>query len=316
MLSASVNACLRGCKVASNASQLSLAARVDFASACSTARPSAQATSLNALFNAIFCRKSWVLVREKSTFVDWQRVKVQELSDEVRQYALPRRWGQSLNEQFCTGGTLQCQQAAATRQLLECEHLRGKLVQLTKPRGLENIPVGWPWPSSLPTRNKSPLPAQVPAGSLPRTMDVILRNDIVEAVRAGDKVEFTGALIVVPDISVATAPGERVTTRYGAASETEKQNYELNTDLSHHPACPSASQSARARSFMVFQFQRRFGRITRRRQQEHGGAVGHGSDGHEVAGRAGADLQAVLRCLLHHGACASGGNMQPACRCL
>ena len=29
---------------------------------------------------------------------------------------------------------------------------------------------------------------QVPAGSLPRTMDVILRNDIVEAVRAGDKV--------------------------------------------------------------------------------------------------------------------------------
>jgi DNA replicative helicase MCM subunit Mcm2 (Cdc46/Mcm family) len=30
--------------------------------------------------------------------------------------------------------------------------------------------------------------SQVPAGSLPRTMDVILRNDIVEAVRAGDKV--------------------------------------------------------------------------------------------------------------------------------
>lgn len=128
MLSASVNVCLRGCKVASNAPQLSLAARVDFASACSTARPSVQATSLNALFNAIFCRKSWVLVREKSTFVDWQRVKVQELSDEVRQYALPRRWGHSLNEQFCTGGTLQRQQDAATRQLLECDHLRGRLV--------------------------------------------------------------------------------------------------------------------------------------------------------------------------------------------
>ncbi len=30
------------------------------------------------------CRREWVLSREKSTFVDWQRVKVQELSDEVR----------------------------------------------------------------------------------------------------------------------------------------------------------------------------------------------------------------------------------------
>lgn len=29
-------------------------------------------------------RKHWLLVREKSTFVDWQRVKVQELSEEVR----------------------------------------------------------------------------------------------------------------------------------------------------------------------------------------------------------------------------------------
>ena len=32
--------------------------------------------------------------------------------------------------------------------------------------------------------------SQVPAGSLPRTMDVILRNDIVENVRAGDKVHI------------------------------------------------------------------------------------------------------------------------------
>lgn len=32
----------------------------------------------------LLCRKHWLLVREKSTFVDWQRVKVQELSEEVR----------------------------------------------------------------------------------------------------------------------------------------------------------------------------------------------------------------------------------------
>ena len=51
--------------------------------------------------------------------------------------------------------------------------------------------------------------AQVPAGSLPRTMEVIFRNDIVEQARAGDKLVFCGSLVVVPDVSVITAPGQR-----------------------------------------------------------------------------------------------------------
>ena len=37
-----------------------------------------------------------------------------------------------------------------------------------------------------------------------------MRNDVVETVRAGDKMVFTGSLVVVPDISAVTAPGERV----------------------------------------------------------------------------------------------------------
>ena len=51
---------------------------------------------------------------------------------------------------------------------------------------------------------------KVPAGCLPRTMEVILRNNLVESVRAGDKVVFVGNLIVVPDVAVISAPGERV----------------------------------------------------------------------------------------------------------
>ncbi len=51
---------------------------------------------------------------------------------------------------------------------------------------------------------------QVPAGSLPRTADVILRHDIVESARAGDKVVFTGNVIVIPDVAAITTPGERV----------------------------------------------------------------------------------------------------------
>lgn len=29
------------------------------------------------------CRKSWALEKEESTFIDWQRAKVQETTDEV-----------------------------------------------------------------------------------------------------------------------------------------------------------------------------------------------------------------------------------------
>lgn len=46
-------------------------------------------------------------------------------------------------------------------------------------------------------------------------MDVIMRNDVVESARAGDKMIFCGSLIVVPDISAVTAPGERTETRFG-----------------------------------------------------------------------------------------------------
>ncbi|GMH34372.1 hypothetical protein BSKO_02206 [Bryopsis sp. KO-2023] len=77
-------------------------------------------------------RREWTLLKEDSTFVDWQRVKVQEVTYEI------------------------------------------------------------------------------PAGCLPRTMEVILRNQLVEQIRPGDFVTFTGSLIPVPDVSVIAGPGERI----------------------------------------------------------------------------------------------------------
>ena len=56
-------------------------------------------------------------------------------------------------------------------------------------------------------------PDEVPAGSLPRTIDVILRNSQVESVRPGDKAVFSGSLVVVPDVAALTAPGERLQSR-------------------------------------------------------------------------------------------------------
>ncbi|GAX75585.1 hypothetical protein CEUSTIGMA_g3029.t1 [Chlamydomonas eustigma] len=48
---------------------------------------------------------------------------------------------------------------------------------------------------------------EVPAGSLPRTIDVIMRHQAVETANPGDKARFTGMLVVVPDISAMALPG-------------------------------------------------------------------------------------------------------------
>ncbi|CAI0546203.1 unnamed protein product [Linum tenue] len=54
---------------------------------------------------------------------------------------------------------------------------------------------------------------EIPAGSLPRSLDVVLRHDIVEQARAGDTVVFTGTVVVIPDIMALASPGERAETR-------------------------------------------------------------------------------------------------------
>lgn len=53
--------------------------------------------------------------------------------------------------------------------------------------------------------------SEIPTGSMPRTLDVILRGEIVDRAKAGEKCIFTGALIVVPDVSQLGLPGLRPT---------------------------------------------------------------------------------------------------------
>ncbi|CAM6097164.1 unnamed protein product [Calypogeia fissa] len=55
--------------------------------------------------------------------------------------------------------------------------------------------------------------SEIPAGSLPRTLDVILRHEIVEQARAGDKCIFTGSVVVVPDVAAIASPGQRAESR-------------------------------------------------------------------------------------------------------
>ncbi|KAI3523866.1 hypothetical protein L1887_02331 [Cichorium endivia] len=62
---------------------------------------------------------------------------------------------------------------------------------------------------------------EIPAGSLPRSLDVILRHDIVEQARAGDTVIFTGTVVVIPDIFALAAPGERAEVRREGGSKRD-----------------------------------------------------------------------------------------------
>ena len=55
--------------------------------------------------------------------------------------------------------------------------------------------------------------SEIPPGSMPRSVDVIVRNEMVERAKAGDRCVFVGSLVVVPDGSALARAGEA--TRLG-----------------------------------------------------------------------------------------------------
>lgn len=48
----------------------------------------------------------------------------------------------------------------------------------------------------------------IPAGSMPRSIDIIIRGEMCDRVKPGDKVTVSGALIVVPDVPALMKPGD------------------------------------------------------------------------------------------------------------
>lgn len=49
--------------------------------------------------------------------------------------------------------------------------------------------------------------AELPRGCVPRAVEIILRAEAVESAQAGDRCDFTGTLIVVPDVGALQLPG-------------------------------------------------------------------------------------------------------------
>lgn len=51
--------------------------------------------------------------------------------------------------------------------------------------------------------------SELPRGCIPRSVEVLLRAEAVETVQAGDRYDFTGTLIVVPDVGALQLPGAK-----------------------------------------------------------------------------------------------------------
>ncbi|KAG5420925.1 MCM6 [Candida metapsilosis] len=68
---------------------------------------------------------------------------------------------------------------------------------------------------------------EIPTGSMPRTLDVILRGETVERAKPGDKCKFTGCEIVIPDVSQLGLPGVKP-----QSIKENKGSSELNSGVS------------------------------------------------------------------------------------
>jgi len=49
---------------------------------------------------------------------------------------------------------------------------------------------------------------EVPAGSMPRTVEIIVRHETVERAKPGDKCIFIGSLVAIPDVAKLKSPGD------------------------------------------------------------------------------------------------------------
>ena len=70
--------------------------------------------------------------------------------------------------------------------------------------------------------------SDIPAGSMPRSIDVILRGEIVDMTKPGDKAVFTGKLVVVPDIVQLMKAGEKYTS---SNMDTGKMRRDVNKTM-------------------------------------------------------------------------------------
>lgn len=71
--------------------------------------------------------------------------------------------------------------------------------------------------------------SNVPAGCMPRTMEVLLRNDAVEVAKPGDRVAVTGCVVVVPEVRQLMSIANRREVQRAAGDETRRGGGDTTT---------------------------------------------------------------------------------------
>ncbi|KAJ2768671.1 MCM DNA helicase complex subunit mcm6, partial [Coemansia nantahalensis] len=65
--------------------------------------------------------------------------------------------------------------------------------------------------------------SEIPSGSMPRTLDVIVRGDVVERVKPGDRAQFTGALVALPDVAQLSGPGQMAVSQRDGGQQNRSE---------------------------------------------------------------------------------------------
>ena len=82
---------------------------------------------------------------------------------------------------------------------------------------------------------------------MPRTIDIVLRGEIVEMAKPGQMVKFSGSLIVVPDVAQMNSVGDRSeVVREAGARRSPKMCTHKSRNCSHIPSARSALTKARS----------------------------------------------------------------------
>lgn len=66
---------------------------------------------------------------------------------------------------------------------------------------------------------------------MPRSIDVILRNELIEKGKPGDQVHIVGYLAVIPDVQSLLKPGERTTVNSRNPNVRNEMNQEGVTGI-------------------------------------------------------------------------------------
>ncbi|UJR15031.1 hypothetical protein I4U23_002005 [Adineta vaga] len=67
--------------------------------------------------------------------------------------------------------------------------------------------------------------AELPHGNIPRCLDIIMRNECVEQAKPGDRCDFIGTLIVLPDVSQLSMPGVRSESAQRTTQGSDDKGY-------------------------------------------------------------------------------------------